>query len=452
LDDKKQPPKGQPAATKAAAAPRHRFAEGETTIMPLADILRSRDSKALSDPGLSGTLPVGWSGAKGELVAAMAEAPRDDITDKDDATQIASGFEGLRTVIRPAPLSGPAKSVASGTGAGTRSDVQSKERTSPGLKARGEVPPPVVPPPVVPPPVVPPPDVAQRPATLVNSGGTVASEGMGQGKGKAKVRNQVIVFFSCKGGSGATALSVNAAHTYARDKLSCCLVDMDLQLGDALAALALKPKVTLAQAAVGAAAGDRIERERLPQHHSGVAVLSQVGSLDVLDTVSSENMATLVEDLRETFDVIVLDGVREFSDNVLAVLDVADKICIVTVQEVLSIRRARWSFNILRKIGFDPKDITIVLNRFDVRSEVPVASVRAMFEPATTLTVAADPLPVLQSLNRGVPLQDASPNKPVTRQMSRLANSLIGHAVSEDLEDEAMPEASVIKRMLKRFK
>ncbi len=60
--------------------------------------------------------------------------------------------------------------------------------------------------------------------------------------------NQVIVFFSCKGGSGATALSANVAHYCASQKKKTVLVDLDLQLGDALAAMSLQPAMTIAKA------------------------------------------------------------------------------------------------------------------------------------------------------------------------------------------------------------
>ncbi|KAK1548239.1 hypothetical protein Q3G72_026070 [Acer saccharum] len=424
--------------------------------MPLADILRSRDSKALSDEGLSGNVPEDWQQAKHDLVQALEHIDEFDASESQEKTQIASGFENLRTEVRTRPqkrepeADKPAATKApSQTPAVRTQGLTTEPAASVSVKPASSAPVAKAPSAPSAPPVIPPPMPAAAPPVVAP---IAASEGMGKRGVKAKVKNQVLVFFSCKGGSGATALAVNVAHAYARDKLSCCLVDMDLQLGDTLAALGLKSKMTLAQAAAGALSGDRLVRERLPVHASGVGVLSQVGSLDDLDTVSSENMAKLVEGLRDSFDVIALDGVRDFSDNVLAVLDVADKIAIITVQEILSIRRARWSFNILRKIGFDPKEITVVVNKFDPASDVPLASMKTMFEPATVVTVPNDPSAVLQSLNRGVPLQEVGPNRPVTRHMGRLANNLIGVAVPEESETIDDNEVSVFKRMLRKFK
>ena len=251
--------------------------------------------------------------------------------------------------------------------------------------------------------------------------------------------NGVVVFFSCKGGSGATALAANVAHYYARDQYKTCLVDLDLQLGDCLAALALQAKTTTAQCIGMLKRGEQITAKDLPQHASGVSVVSQVGAIDDLDKINAEGMAALVEGLRTSFDMVVVDGVRDFSDNVLAVLDVADRIAIVTVQEVLAIRRARWAFTILRKIGFDPRDITVVVNRFDPELEIPFATLKRVFEPGKVLAVPAEARLVLQSLNRGVPLLELNPTHTLTRNIGRMASTLAG-----DVEAEAS-EATVVR-------
>lgn len=240
------------------------------------------------------------------------------------------------------------------------------------------------------------------------------------------VKNGVVVFFSCKGGSGATTLAINAAHAYARQKYTACVVDLDLQLGDALAALALQSKVSMAQVLTNLQQGEGLKVRDLSRHESGITVLSQVGSLDNLDQINPESLSKLIGHLRTSFDVVAVDGVRDFSDNVLAVLDAADKIAIVTVQEILAIRRARWAFQIFRKIGFDAEDITLVVNRCALVSEIPLPTIRKMFEPAEVMPVPTDHKFVVDSLNRGIPLANIEPTHLVTRHIDHVAATLIG--------------------------
>jgi Flp pilus assembly CpaE family ATPase len=444
----KKPPSPTPANKPASDAQqrantRHRFSDSETTIMPLAEILRSRE--ASQDP-------------------EMASAERNDVTRVDLMFDGKTGLMDLPPSMMGATGGGPDRAKG-GTAKGSLRANPSLNTETQALVLKTMTP---MPPPSLevsmpaekkarstgPGPAAPPtPPVARPEPTQMLPAKMAAQVQERPGRGAEPVtaaRHQVLVFFSCKGGAGATALSLNVAHHFARDKHSTCIVDLDLQLGDALAALALQPRFTIAQATQSVQKGEDVLVTMLPSHASGVSVLSQVGSLDDLDQISSEGVAQLVEDLRDTFDAIVVDGVRDFGDNVLAVLDVADKIAIVTVQEVLAVRRARWSFNILRKIGFDPKDITIVINRFDPAAEISYATIKRIFEPCIVLTVPSDGPLVLQSLNRGVPLQELAPNHTVTRNIARLARNLVGDVVPEQNEITAVRKPSFWKRLFGR--
>ena len=255
----------------------------------------------------------------------------------------------------------------------------------------------------------------------------------------------VVVFFSCKGGAGATSLAVNTANSYVRQKQPTCILDLDLQLGDALAALGMQPKYTIGQAVGAQKKGEGVHPRAFTRHASGIAVLSQVGSLDDLDKINAEALSNLVGQLRAHFGMVVVDGVRDFSDNVLAVLDAADKIAIVTVQEILAIRRSRWAYHILRKIGFETSDIMVVVNRCAVVSEIPVATIKKMFEPSTVLIIPADEKVVTDSLNRGVPLAETQPMHTVTRHIDYMSNVLLGR---ENIQPLAEVKTTWVDRLM----
>lgn len=243
--------------------------------------------------------------------------------------------------------------------------------------------------------------------------------------GKRTVLNQVTVFFSCKGGAGATALAINTGHGAARASLNSCMVDMDLQLGDALAASGLPPQFGLAQMCQAFADGAGIGKNTLPRHASGLNIISQVGNLNDLDKVTPDAVSQMLIGLRQNFDAIVIDGVRDFSDNALAVLDGADKVVVVIVQEVLAVRRARWVFGILRSLGFDAQDITVIVNRYTPDSDISLASLNTMFESAPLVPILRDAAVVTQSLDRGVSLSDLAPQHPVTQGVAKLGDYLL---------------------------
>ena len=374
---------------------KHRFSGDEkTTIMPLSEILRARDENEES-----------------ELTPVRQQS---SLTDELDFLKNPKGGKA-------APKGGSDATVVQTKSGFAR--AKGTERQEP-PQARAPQPEARRPEPTPAPAPAPAKPAAPRPQTSTT----------GEVRKKKSGDNGVVVFFSCKGGSGATALAANVAHYYARDQYKTCLVDLDLQLGDCLAALALQAKTTTAQCIGMLKRGESVTAKDLPQHASGVSVVSQVGAIDDLDKINAEGMAALVEGLRTSFDMVVVDGVRDFSDNVLAVLDVADRIAIVTVQEVLAIRRARWAFTILRKIGFDPRDITVVVNRFDPELEIPFATLKRVFEPGKVLAVPAEARLVLQSLNRGVPLLELNPTHTLTRNIGRMASTLAGDVEAESSE------------------
>lgn len=441
MDKKKGPNAPDPAATtspEVAKSIRHRFAEGETSVMPLADVLRSRDR----GPLLSQNPPAGApAGDKTQVVAIPAGlGPRRGSgpahQQKTQVVQLTAAQSALLSRTEPAPTQVSPSPVRAAAAAATpaprkepsvRTTLAAINRTPDPSATATQPTAPRAPSPledVVASSVA---EVVAAKAQLPGKDAPQTAPAPARAKGplRQRVANGCIVVFSCKGGSGATMLSLNTAYQGAKDGYSACIVDLDLQMGDALAALGLSPRYNIAQASSALQDKAPLGKNLLPTHDSGVAVLSQVGALDDMDKVTPDSMAQLVLAVRQNFDITVIDGVRDFSDNVLAVLDVAEKITIVTVQEVLAIRRARWAFSILRRIGFDPQDITIVINRYTPSGDISLTSIQSMFDPALTLTVPQETGTVTQSLNRGVPLLESRTASPVTHAVGRVCSNAI---------------------------
>lgn len=414
-----------PAGDLAQPA-QHRFADPSerTMIMPLAEIMRKSQAAQgkSTDEAFSETTKLSLNPLLGSAQGAAAPTPQAAVARGPNASP-PPVTSGSNTVMQPNPLK--ASEVASTT---------PQAAAARGLNA-------------------PPSPVTLGSNTVVQPNPLTASEVAAPPDKPSLSRSRVMVFFSCKGGSGATAMAGNAAHYYAKRGYKTCLVDLDLQLGDALAALALQPRTTMAQAMAIAQRGEQVQASVLPQHASGVSVLSQVGSLEDLDRINAENVAALIEGLRSTFDIIVVDGVRDFSDNVLAVLDIADQIAIVAVQEVLAIRRARWAFGILRKIGFDPQDVSVVMNRYSPEADILKAALQQVFEPASIVSIGRDENLVLTSLNRGIALQDLNASHLLTRELGTMAAHLLGErAAAPDGAHSAAPDKKSLGDKLRFWK
>lgn len=236
------------------------------------------------------------------------------------------------------------------------------------------------------------------------------------------VTREVVVIFSAKGGAGATTVAVNLAHKLASNsKETVCLLDLNFQLGDDLAALAVQPKLTIAQAIRSLDQGSGFAINSLARHASGLYVLSQVGNIDDTDALQPEAVARVLAYLRNQCHHVIIDGVNDFNDHALAALDIADKIILICVQEVLAVRRCRWIVGILRKIGFESGDIVVLFNRFQARSEIGYATLQRLFDPSPVVALPDEADIALRALNRGIPLASLNANNSLVRNIARLA-------------------------------
>jgi MinD-like ATPase involved in chromosome partitioning or flagellar assembly len=200
---------------------------------------------------------------------------------------------------------------------------------------------------------------------------------------------QLTVMFGCHGGSGATTLAVNLAGALAAQKKEVCVVDLDLQLGDVLAALDLPTKASIAGLAREVASLDENGlKRRLARHASGFYALAQTGRLEEVDDLLTDQLPELLALLKRHFDHVIVDGVRDFDDCALAALDVADHIALVVTQDVAAVRRAARIAGLCRQLKYPERKLRLVVNR-ERKSRLPEIE-RALGLPVRA-TVAQGP-------------------------------------------------------------
>jgi pilus assembly protein CpaE len=253
----------------------------------------------------------------------------------------------------------------------------------------------------------------------------------------AETSSRLIAFFSSKGGSGSTLLATNISHQLILQKENLLLMDVDFQLGDVLTALNLTPKNTLSNVHMSLQRGTSANLSNLPRHKSGLPVLSQGGDFESIGALTAPNIGNVLSYLKTQYDRIVVDGIRDFSEHALAIVDAADRIVIVTEQEVLAIRRAKIIWNILIKIGFNQRNIFFIVNKFEAKKSISIDSLQKMFTPSILFMAQADAQLTNISLNRGTPLYELQPKNELTRQTYEIAQQLITQVPRSNLTKEA---------------
>jgi pilus assembly protein CpaE len=251
----------------------------------------------------------------------------------------------------------------------------------------------------------PPPDVPEQPEAhvTVRARKVVVApvETLPPPRPVATREGELTVFFGCRGGSGATTLSLNLAAALAAQKKEVCVVDLDLQLGDVFVALDLPPQTSLAGLARDAGSLDeRGLKRRLARHPSGFYALAQTGRLEEVDPQLTDKLPELFELLKQHFDHVIVDGVRDFDDCALAALDAADQITLVVTQDVAAVRRAARVVDLCRKLKYSRRKLRVLVNRAQ-KSPLSIGEIERALGLRVRATVTNDYRATLEAQNRG---------------------------------------------------
>lgn len=233
---------------------------------------------------------------------------------------------------------------------------------------------------------------------------------------------QVTAVFPAKGGMGATSLAIHLAGALRRAGKRVCLLDLDLELGDVLSFLDLHGTYSLADVAANT---HRLDRDLLdasvPHHGSGVYVLSQCEKIAEGERLDPGKVVTVLRFLRQHYDHVIVDGLRDFGDIALAALDLADRILLVVTQEVPAVRSAQRCAEYFRQLGFETKRVMLVVNRYHKGSPITRQVVEETVGLPVGQVVGNDFQALSRAVNRGVLLWEEAPRSTVVRDVEALA-------------------------------
>ena len=236
---------------------------------------------------------------------------------------------------------------------------------------------------------------------------------------------ELVVFFSCHGGSGSTTVATNIAAAVASTGQPACIIDLDLQLGSVLTMLGIESHCPMSKVLVDMETYEwQMLAPLLARHHTGLCVLSQVGHIEELSALDPGRVPHFFRYLQERFKYIVVDGLRDFNDHALAAMDVADKIVLVTNQDVSSVRGAGMRIDILKRLGFSTDKLHLCLNRYDKRHKVTLQKIADALEIPPSFTVPNDYRTVSGASTRGCTLEDLDPEAKIARALANCGRAL----------------------------
>jgi len=237
----------------------------------------------------------------------------------------------------------------------------------------------------------------------------VAAQGPRQRAGIHKI----VAVIKSEGGVGATALLGQLAAKFAAREgavgREACLIDLDVQFGDAAIQLGLQPALTFGDLIE---AGKRLDAAMLravsAKHPSGLNVISAPRDIMPLEALTSDQLLGIVDLATSEFGTVFVDLPTNWTNWSLSLLARADVVLMVTQLRVTSLHRARRQLDLLASQDMHMLDVRIVLNRTEkglFRTLGPADAERVLKRPIA-FSIANDYETMSQATDRGVPIAE----------------------------------------------
>ncbi len=258
---------------------------------------------------------------------------------------------------------------------------------------------------------------------------------------------KLIVVVNGKGGSGASMIATNLAHSLVGDEGNeVTLVDLDLQFGGLCRYLDISPEVGMMQALESATEMDEMSADAYTcRHSSGLKLMAAQSKQPVMPRgVSIERLEALLKVYLSINDFVVVDSPAHLDPATALFFDKADHVFVVVQQSLPHVQDAARLMQILgSELGVSRDRMVVIVNRFTKNAEVEIGDIKKALRLNSVHTVPNHYKLASESINTGVPLADISSSAGLTKSIRRLKDSLV--------EPDDSPNPTLLERSLPSF-
>ena len=237
---------------------------------------------------------------------------------------------------------------------------------------------------------------------------------------------RIIVINSGKGGVGKTTTAINLGASLNKLNKEVIIVDANLNtpnIGLQLGAPVVP--ITLNHVLKGKAA---IE-DAIYEHCSGVKIVPSSLSIKELTKFNVKKLPGIMGKLSELCDYVIVDSAAGFGEEVIAVLEAADEIVIVTNPEMPAVTDALKAVKVARGMGKEINGV-VVTRHNDAKYEMPLSSIKSMLE-AQIIGVVPEDKVVKEALNLRDAVSHTHPRNKVAKKYLEIARKVNGEMVEE---------------------
>jgi pilus assembly protein CpaE len=223
-----------------------------------------------------------------------------------------------------------------------------------------------------------------------------------------------ITVASATGGCGKTFLASNLAYLLAAGTgKRVAMVDLDLQFGEVISMLQLRPSRTIVD--VDPDEPGSIEACMTP-HKGGFDVLAAPRDPIAADTVTPERVADVLLAVRQRYDYLIIDTPPSLNEVVLSSFDISEHLIVLATLDVPSVNNMRVFISTLDRLKIPTDGLHLVLNKAEKGVGFTGHDVEQILGRKWDLVLPYD-REVSRAVNLGLPVTEAAPATEVSRRL-----------------------------------
>jgi len=255
---------------------------------------------------------------------------------------------------------------------------------------------------------------------------------------------RVFTISSATGGCGKTFYATNLGYFLARyTGKRVCVVDLDLQFGEVVTALRLRPKYTIFDALQREDTNEDDLRAHIEEytvtHETGVHVLAAPRDPSEADRITPPDVTRIVDAIRKRFDYVIVDTPPQLNESVLAAFDLSDGLYVMATLDLPSVRNMSVFLSTLEKLKISSANVNLILNKAESDVGIDIEQVTKLF-PQGFQSVLPYAKEVSRSINLGMPVMAASPHSEISQLMNAGMKSLLPAEAQQRVEEAAAPK------------
>lgn len=235
---------------------------------------------------------------------------------------------------------------------------------------------------------------------------------------------KVITTFSNKGGIGKTSIATNLAVEIANmTKERVALVDLNMQIGDVTTFLDVSPAFDTSYVINNL---ERIDETFLLSslekfHHSNLYILADPPDLEQAEVITSENITTLINVLRNVFSYVIIDTTSSFDGKTITALDNSDLVLLITILNLPSVRNCQRCFELFKRLGYAKDKIKIIVNRYMENDEIKPEDIEEVLQHPVYFKIPNNYFTIINAINKGLPVCEVNASSNIGKSFRELA-------------------------------